>query len=272
MIGRDRTVSGFQLDETEKERARQEYASNGYFILRNVISPEPLAELHKSLSREFDQAWKSGALFSGGGLLSGHLNCFPGAGARFAYDGLQESGIVDFLRELHPRVSRMPNVGCNFNLPGSHTQHWHTDRPFTRDFMIANVAVVDTTTENGATDVIPGTHKRFYKYTRFVLERVARRSARVPLRRGDVLIRSSNVWHRGMTNHTSAARPMLAFTWEDGGSTDADPFSANGGQPRFLPNWFRPNLIGRMRERLFVKVPFTYAALRFTRSLLDSEY
>ncbi|MEJ0099062.1 MAG: phytanoyl-CoA dioxygenase family protein [Pseudomonadota bacterium] len=262
----------YRLSESEKARARQEYASNGYFILRNVISPERLIELHKGLSQEFDAVTKSGALFSGGGLMSGHLNCFPGAGARFAYDTLQDGGIIDFLKELHPKVLRMPNVGCNFNLPGSHTQHWHIDRPFTRDFMIANVAVVDTVIENGATDVIPGTHKRFYKYTRFVLERVASNSARVPMNRGDVLIRSSNVWHRGMTNRTSVPRPMLAFTWEDGGSNEADPFSANGGQARFLPNWFKPNRLGRMRERLFVKVPFTYAAMRFARSLLDSEY
>ncbi len=49
----------------------------------------------------------------------------------------------------------MPNVGGNFNLPGSHTQHWHIDRPFAQDFMIANVAVVDSNLENGATEVIP---------------------------------------------------------------------------------------------------------------------
>lgn len=252
--------------------AKQEYASNGYFILRNIVSPERLEELHKALAQEFEGALKSGALFSGGGQMSGHLNCFPGAGARFAYEALQERGIIDLLKELHPRILRMPNVGCNFNLPGSHAQHWHIDRPFTRDFIIANVAVVDTLIENGATDVIPGTHKKFYKYTRFVLERCERNSARVPLQRGDVLIRSSNVWHRGMTNRTAVPRPMLAFTWEDGGSNEPDPFSVNGGNIRFLPNWFKPTRVGRMREQLFVKVPVAYSALRFARSLLDREY
>jgi ectoine hydroxylase-related dioxygenase (phytanoyl-CoA dioxygenase family) len=254
------------------ESAKQEYAANGYFILRNVVSPERLTELHQALSAEFDRASTSGALFSGGGQVSGHLNCFPGAGARFAYDTLQDRGIIDLLKELHPKVLRFPNVGCNFNLPGSHTQHWHIDRPFTRDFMIANVAVVDTVIENGATDVIPGSHKRFYKYTQFVLEGCGRKNARVPMNRGDVLIRSSNVWHRGMTNRTTVPRPMLAFTWEDGGSNEPDPFLANGGKIRFIPNWFKPTRMGRLRERLFVKFPFAYSTLRFARSLVDSEY
>ena len=51
---------------------------------------------------------------------------------------------------------------------------------------------------------------------------------------------------------------MLAFTWEDGGSNEPDPFSANGGQIRFLPNWFKLTPMGRLREKLFVKVPDTH--------------
>ena len=261
-----------KLTGSEIEIAKAEFASNGYFILPNVVSPERLTELHMALAEEFERASRSGALFSGGGLVSGHLNCFPGAGARFAYDTLEERGIIDLLKELHPSVIRMPNVGCNYNLPGSHSQHYHIDRPFTRGFMIANVAVVDTVIENGAIDLIPGTHKRFYKYTRFVLERVHRNSVRVPMNRGDVLIRSSNVWHRGMTNRSSVPRPMLAMTWEDGGSKHPDPFRFEQGNIRFLPNWFRPTRVGRLREQLFVKVPITYTALRLARSLLDNEY
>jgi ectoine hydroxylase-related dioxygenase (phytanoyl-CoA dioxygenase family) len=261
-----------RITENTIAQARQEYASNGYFILRNIVSPERLHQLHTSLAREFEAQSSSGGLFSGGGLMSGHLNCFPGAGARFAYDALEEQGIIDLIKELHPSVVRMPNVGCNFNLPGSHTQHWHIDRPFTRDFMIVNTAVVDTVIENGATDVIPGTHKKFYKYTRFVMERAARNAQRVPMKRGDVMCRSSNVWHRGMTNRTTVPRPMLAFTWEDGGSNLPDPFMANDGNIRFLPNWFKPTRVGRMREQLFVKVPIAYSALRLARSLVDKEY
>lgn len=260
------------LTAAEKEDLKQAFARDGYFVIRNVVSPERLAELHKSLEQEFEAASKSGALFSGGGLRSGHLNCFPGAGARFVYDTLQERGIIDLIKELDPRVVRMPNVGCNFNLPGSHTQHYHLDRPFTRDFMIANVAVVDSTIENGAMEAIPGTHKRFYKYTQFVLERVARNGVRVPLKRGDVLVRTSNVWHRGTANRTSVPRPMLAMTWEDGGNNLEDPFAAEGGKIKFLPNWFKPTRAGRIREELFVKVPVTYSALRFARSLVDKEY
>lgn len=260
------------LTGSEIEDLRQSFTSDGYFVIRDVVSRERLAELHDALSREFDAASPSGALFAGGGQLSGHLNCFPGAGARFVYDTLQERGIIDLIKKLHPKVVRMPNVGCNFNLPGSHTQHYHIDRPFTHEFMIANIAVVDTVIENGAIEVVPGTQKRPYKYTQFVLERPYRNSVRVPINRGDVLVRSSNLWHRGMPNRTSVPRPMLSLTWEDGGSTHEDPFAIEDGKIRFHPNWFRPTPLGRLREQVFVKVPIIYSALRFARSVCDSEY
>jgi hypothetical protein len=261
-----------RISPVEAEAARQRFERDGFVILRRVVPPGRLAALHAALSAEFERVRGSGEIFSGGGLVSGHLNCFPGAESRFVLETLQQRGVIDLVRQLHPAAVRLPNVGCNFNLPGSRTQHWHTDRPFDREFIIANVAMVDHTVENGATEVIAGTHKRLYKYTEFVFNKVARHSERVLLNRGDVLIRSSNTWHRGMTNTTSVPRPMLAFTWEDGGSNLQDPYSIHEGRIRFLPNWFKLNAAGRMRERLFVKVPLAYATLRLARSLLDRGY
>jgi hypothetical protein len=260
------------LSSDEREVLKRSFAADGYFVVKDVVSRDRLDDLHRTLSTAFDAASKSGALFSGGGMTSGHLNCFPGAGARFVYDELQARGVIDFMKELNPKVLRMPNVGCNFNLPGSHAQHYHTDHPFPLEFVIANITVIDTVIENGAIEVVPGSHKRPYKYSQFVIEKPHRNSKRVPMKRGDVLVRSSNVWHRGMPNTTSMPRPMLALTWEDGGSNLDDPFAFEGGAIKFLPNWFKPTPLGRLREKLFVKVPITYSALRFARSLADKGY
>jgi hypothetical protein len=261
-----------KLTQNEIDNYKETYARDGYFIVRNVVSRERLAELHKAMAEEFDSLSKSGALFSGGGLVSGHLNAYPGPGARFAYDTLEECGIIDLIKQLDPNIVRLPRVGANYNLPGSHAQHAHTDRGVSQHFMIANVAVVDTDIENGAMEVIPGTHARVYKYTEIVLGRLHRKAVRMLVKQGDVVVRNSNLWHRGMTNRTASPRPQLYFTWEDGGSKAPDPFNVDGGKIRFFPNWFKPTRIGRLREQLFVKVPVAYSALRFVRSLVDSEY
>ncbi len=254
---------------SDLDALKQEYADKGYLVFRNVVARDQLARLHAQLSEAFDEAKRSGKLMSGGGTISGHLNCFPGEAARFAYDAIQRAGIVDLVKVLFPKALRMPNIGCNFNLPHSAAQHYHADRNFLDHFLIANVAVVDTTIENGAIDMLPGTHKKFYKYWRFALERASRGSTRIEMKQGDVLVRTSNVWHRGMPNFTEAPRPMLAFTWEDGGSQHADPFAADGGKIAFRQNWYRPTPLGRLRERTFVVAPITYHAYRFVSSIAD---
>jgi ectoine hydroxylase-related dioxygenase (phytanoyl-CoA dioxygenase family) len=262
----DQQRSASSLDVDDFKRA---IAEDGYIVFRNVVSPERLSELARKIAEEFGRAKASGQLFSGGGLFSGHLNCFPGEASRFAYDTIQEQGIVDLIKTVFPKAQRPPNVGCNLNLPKSVAQHYHADRNFVDNFMIANVAVVDTDLTNGAIDLLPGTHKKFYKYWRFAVERAHRLSTRVAMRQGDVLVRNSNVWHRGMPNHTSVPRPMLAFTWEDGGSRQSDPFAVDDGKIAFRTNWFRPNFAGRLRERTFVTAPVTYSAYRFVSSLFD---
>jgi ectoine hydroxylase-related dioxygenase (phytanoyl-CoA dioxygenase family) len=259
------------LSQSEMETLRRAFAEDGYFVIRGVVSREKLSHLRDRMFEEFDSAKKSGALFSGGGMLSGHLNCFPGEEARFVYETLQERGIIDLIRSLGLKAERMPNVGCNFNLPGSAVQHYHPDHDFTKEFLILNVAVVDTTLENGAMEMAPGTHKKFYKYWRFAIERPHRNSLRLPMGQGDVIVRTSNAWHRGMPNRTEVPRPMLAFTWEGGGSERDDPFMAYDGRIKFIPNWYKPTPLGRLRERTFVTFPFTYSLYRFVSSLFGSK-
>jgi len=253
------------------EQLKETFARDGYLVFRNLVSPERLSTLHKQLSQAFDSAKQSGQLFSGGGTISGHLNCFPGESSRFAYEALESNGIIDLIKTVFPKATRLPNVGCNFNLPHSVAQHYHADRNYLDHFMIANVAVVDTNIANGAIDIIPGSHQKFYKYWRFAMERVARGSTRIEMKQGDVLVRTSNVWHRGMPNMTDVPRPMIAFTWEDGGSTQPDPFMVEGGKIAFRQNWYRPMRIGRLRERTFVTAPVTYSAYRFVTSLYGTK-
>jgi ectoine hydroxylase-related dioxygenase (phytanoyl-CoA dioxygenase family) len=254
---------------SNREQLKRTFAEDGYLVFRGVVSKEKLTRLHQQLKDAFDQARTSGSLMAGGGTISGHLNCFPGESSRFAYEAIEQAGIIDLIKVLFPKAARLPNVGCNFNMPHSVAQHYHADRNYLDHFMIANVAVVDTTIQNGAIDMIPGTHKKFYKYWRFAVERASKGSTRIEMKQGDVMIRTSNVWHRGMPNFSDAPRPMLAFTWEDGGTAQADPFAIDGGKITFKRNWYQPTTLGRLRERTFVTAPITYHAYRFVTSLAD---
>ena len=146
----------------------------------------------------------------------------------------------------------MPNVGGNLNLPNSSAQNHHIDGNVASPFIIVNVAPVDTNLENGATEVCPRPHLREYRYWQYALAGSQRTAC---ARAGDVVIRSSTVWHRGMPNRSTAIRPMLAFTWEDGGSELADPYTAHGGKIRLLTNRYAQNLSGRLQDALLPRCP-----------------
>lgn len=258
-------MNAFSNDDLEN--FSRTFAEQGYVVFRDVVAKDQLTELHAQIFEAFAEAKRSGRLFAGGGQISGHLNCFPGEVSRFTYEALKQRGVIDVIQQLYPKPLAL-RVGCNLNLPKSVPQHYHMDGVFVEDFMIANVAVVDTGLVNGAIDVLPGTHQRFYEFWRYALQRRYRLSTRLPLKQGDVLLRTSRLWHRGMPNNSATPRPMVALTFGEKVAPEGDAFLVNGGQIAFDPNWFRPTLLGRVRERTFVSAPLTYSAYRLARSLI----
>jgi hypothetical protein len=247
------------------------FTEDGYVVLRGIVSKAQLDQIQHRLAEQFALWKKSTERFRGGGLVSGHLNCYPGAIARGVYDELLDAGVLDLARRLMPCDPKATRLGCNFNLPGSVAQHYHMDGIFLEAFAVVNVAVVDTEIANGAIDVVPKTHRRFYRYWEFAAGRVARGSKRLPMSAGDVLVRTSTLWHRGMPNRTGTARPMLAVTLGEKGVNNEDPFAYNGGEIEFQTNWFSTSLLGRLRERTTVVAPITYSAYRFAHSLVSNK-
>jgi hypothetical protein len=252
------------LDPTQFTALRQQFELDGYVLLKGVVSPPRLAELTSDVRRAYRDAVASGSMFVGGGNVSGHLNCFPGEGSRFVWEALREQGVFDFVQSLSRAPLRLPNIGCNLNLPGSAQQNEHVDGYAASPFPIVNLAAVDTDLTNGATELLVGTHWQTSKYWQIALQRPLRR--RPSLAQGDALVRISTLWHRGMPNRSTEPRPMLAFTWENGGSTQPDPYAAHGGRITFLPNRFRTDWKGRLVEQAFFTAPRLGTAYHIARS------
>ncbi len=236
---------------------------DGYFVLPGVVSVERVAEFRSRLLEEYARAEK----FNGGGSYSGHLNCFPGRESRMFYDELVAGGLVHAIGDLRPAQADAVRATLNFNLPGSVAQHYHTDGLYTEDFLICNIAVVDTDLTNGAIDVLPGTHRRYLPFWEYALERKYKLTRRLEMNAGDVLVRRSTLWHRGMPNKSDVPRPMMSITFGEASAPVGDPFLVHDGEMFFYPNWFKTSRLGRLRERTFVAVPRSYSTYRFVKSL-----
>jgi ectoine hydroxylase-related dioxygenase (phytanoyl-CoA dioxygenase family) len=259
------------LNQVDIEGLRRHLADDGYAVVRDVVSKDKLADLAASLTDEYERRKRSGELFQGGGSLSGHLNCFPGEQSRFVYDDLRDYGITELARAVEPGAEDEIRITMNWNLPGSVAQHYHSDGLFTEAFLVCNIAVVDTDLVNGAIDVLPGTNQRFYKFYEYALQRKYKLTTRLPMQRGDILLRMSTLWHRGMPNKSAAPRPMMSVTFGEAGAPEGDPFMVNDGEVVFYPNWFSTSRLGRLRERMFVAAPISYSGYRFVRSLYGNK-
>ena len=74
------------MSRGDVRRLQSSLENEGYAVMRKVVSKDRLTDLASSLADEYKRARAGNELFSGGGALSGHLNCFPGEQARFVYD------------------------------------------------------------------------------------------------------------------------------------------------------------------------------------------
>ena len=257
--------------EIDKRGALDDLERDGYAIFRNVVDPERLDDFASYLDDEYERARASGELFEGGGTISGHLNCFPGERSRFIYDAVREYGILDVIEAQAPGRLEQLRVTTNYNLPGSVAQHYHSDGLYTEEFLICNVAAVDTDLRNGAIDLLPGTHTRFYKFWQYAVHRLYRKSTRLSLNQGDAILRRSTVWHRGMPNLTDTPRAMMSLTFGELSAAPDDPFGTDGPGVVFSPNWYGTSKLSQFRENVFVRAPILYSSYRFARSLVGNK-
>jgi len=260
-------ISKLPLESAEHGALKARFREHGFLVVKGVVNRSELAQLSLRILQEYERVRSEGTLFTGGGTRSGHLNCFPGAESRFVLDALERQGVLDLVRALSPTPLRAPNIGCNLNLPASSAQNEHADGYVEQEFLIVNVAAVDTNISNGAMEVLLRTHAQSLKYWQIFAH--PPRRTRLCLDQGDVVIRTSTLWHRGMPNFTAKPRPMLAFTWENDGSALSDPYSVHDGRITFLPNRYPTNWRGRIREHVFVAAPRLSSALRAAQSLFE---
>jgi ectoine hydroxylase-related dioxygenase (phytanoyl-CoA dioxygenase family) len=234
----------------------------GYAVVRGVVSREVVSAAHDQLVAAYAHSVK----FTGGGTIIGHLNCFPGEVSRPVFEELDAYGLINAIRSLRKDQTSPVRANVNFNLAGSSAQHYHMDGVFVEAFIVCQVALLDTDLSNGAIDLLPGTHREYYPFWRYAVQRKYRLTTRVPMEAGDVLVRWSTLWHRGMPNKSRAPRPMMSFTFGEQSAPAGDPFI---GDVRFYPNWYsNESRMGVAREHVEVAAPITRSTVRFVRSIV----
>jgi ectoine hydroxylase-related dioxygenase (phytanoyl-CoA dioxygenase family) len=198
--------SGASIDPAIAEADLAAVQRDGYVILPDLLTTDELAEIREAA----------------GPLLDRHgRNAFEGRTTQRVYSVLNKTRTCDRVAD-HPRVLALldrlflPNYLLSMLqminiLPGEQAQMLHTDDgfyPLPRPRKALGAATIwaidDFTADNGATDIVPGSHEWGH--------RMPEESEREPavMRAGSCVFFLSTLWHGGGANRS--ANPRMAVT------------------------------------------------------------
>ncbi len=202
--------------------------NDGFLVINDIVEHDHLDRLRERMTGDLDTIRALPAVphnFVWGNIQQ---NPPPDAGLVFR-DVVANPFICQVTRELLGPGAFNDYLSGNTNVPGSGLQPVHVDdgqlwpdlqmaHPPAR--LVVNVALGDTTEENGAIELWAGTHLDprmvIGKDTKVPKELVAaRRAVRGPVQgstsKGSMLIRDMRLWHRGTPNRSAGTRFMIAM-------------------------------------------------------------
>ena len=207
-----RTVSaGESVDPAVADADLARVQRDGYVVLPDLLSAGELAAIRDAASPLLDRAGR---------------NPFEGRATQRVYSVLNKTRACDRIAD-HPRVLALldrlflPNYLLSMLqviniLPGERAQMLHTDDgfyPIPRPRKALGAATIwaidDFTADNGATDVVPGSHLWGPEHPDPVQPDPADRRP-VVMSAGSCVVFLGTLWHGGGANHS--ARPRLAAT------------------------------------------------------------
>lgn len=219
-----------QLSAGEKEKffaqVDREIDEVGIVSVASALSHEQCDHFARLLQHELDHAthierlmWERRAQRDGWkvyNLPTRHEDFLELVALAFTVEYMQSR--LGKTTELHSSEGAITPPGGGNPPPGTSDPHsgWHVDVveriPNHFPGMISIYYLCDTSTENGATRYIPGTHKNFISLE----EALKSKEKYCPVKKGDMVIFNPNLWHAGSPNRTDKIRPVIINYYQRG--------------------------------------------------------
>ena len=258
--------------EPQPREAVEQLVRDGFFVFKNILTPEMLDELRTvtgNLLAEAGAGHHEQYRYQGSNIsvayqhdVFARLFAWPAALA-----GLKQLGFDDPKWMSAYLLSKPPHAPPLY----WHQDWWAWDEPCsssaTPPQLFLMYYLTDTTRENGCLRVIPGTHRKRIALHDLLPEAHAKESYTAPLdsplfvdhpdaidvavRAGDLVIGDARVLHAAHANQTSQTRTCLTLWYFPDFSAMSEPIQAfmSRKEPLEAPNWWSGEA-GRAMEPL----------------------
>tara|TARA_S200000501_G_scaffold365219_1_gene398375 strand:- start:465 stop:1226 length:762 start_codon:yes stop_codon:yes gene_type:complete len=244
------------------------FEKDGFIILRNFIKDKDFDSLCEKLKKDVLQEFNK--LDKKGGSLMGNLNISPGTYSKKIFEKIDTEKFKKIMNCISKKNFSSFDIvsGGNLNFQYQYNQHFHTDSKFDNSFLIVNVVTEDIFETNGPLEVLPGTQKEKLPYWRIIFKK----SQKILAKKGDLIIRTSNLWHRGTKNISKNPRLLLAYTFKERiGEKGKLEFEENKDL-KILNNLFKSNVRGTLRENFYTRLSYLYKSFRLLRSIFTKKH
>ena len=148
-------------------------------------------------------------------------------------------------------------------MPKKGNQLFHTDGNYEQEMYLISIATEEITSANGPTEVCIGTHLKSMSFDEFLFSK--KNKKKLTMKKGQILIRKHNLWHRGTRNFTNKPRLLLSFVMiPKTRKVNLEPFSE---KLKILPNFFKSNFKGRIHETIYTKFSFLITIMKLLSSI-----
>ena len=239
---------------------------NGYVILDTSLSENQtfdnlIKEIENSLSKEI----KNSDIKKLGGYIMGNFGINQGPFGSKLFSLVFHEEFKSYFENLTKKElnSFDINFGGNVTMPKKGNQLFHTDGSYEQEMYLVSIATEDITLDNGPTEICVGTHLKPMSFDEFFFSKKDKK--KLMMKKGQILIRKHNLWHRGTRNFTNKPRLLLSFVMIPKiREVNLEPFSE---KLKILPNFFKSNLKGRIHETIYVKFGFLITIIKLLSSI-----
>ena len=251
-----------------KEKIDKKYFErDGFVLLDTSLSDNfQFSNLCDNIEKSLLLEIKNPKLKKFGGYLMGNFGINQGPFAKKLYAQIFNDEFISYFEELTSKKLNLfdINYGGNLVLAKKGVQHFHTDGKYENEMYMVSIATEEISLENGPTEVCVGSHLKSMSFHEFFFSK--KNKKKLLMKKGQILIRKHNLWHRGTVNFSNKHRLLLSFVmipkWR---KINIEPISTKF---EILPNFFKSSLLGQIQEFFYVRMITIHTILKISKSVL----